>query len=462
PFFDLIEFVHLDMVSNLFNPEYFEAITIIASANESVGFVNDHFLSIITGEEKVNLHCTRNLLRAPLNIFIKVNCIVLDSLHAFRDIVAETRSYKLQRISELHPLYLPLQYPLLFPYREDDYRDDICLRESSLADNRKWRKFCVDVFSMVESQRLNFISFNQDQLRVDMYKGIEENIFKGDTEDKSIGQRIIIPRSFTAGPRYMFNNFVDALQICNWIGSPTLFIAITCNPQWPEIQRVLKDTNLRPEDRPDILCRVFKMKLNGMMTEIKKGCIFRRITAYVCLIEFQKREEIDRIICAENPDEVNDRKMYQLVEKYMIHGPCGQANLKSPCMKDRVCTKRFPKPFVQRTESDADGFTVYMRIEDGRTVTKKKTTLDNGFVVPYNRILLSKYRSHINIELCNQNKSIKYMFKYVNKGHGRVTAAFNETRNTDGGAEICDEIKMYYDCRYLSACEAMWRFANLG
>ncbi|KAL7096997.1 hypothetical protein ACP275_10G115200 [Erythranthe tilingii] len=400
-----------------------------------------------------------------------------DTQEGVRDIVVETRSNKLQRISELHPLYLPLQYPLLFPYGEDGYRDDISLRESSLPDNRKWRKqFYVDRFSMVESQRLNFIRFNQDQLRVDMYKGIEEKIFKGDTEGKSVGQRIIIPGSFTAGPRYMFNNFVDAPQICNWIGFPTLFIAITCNPQWPEIQRVLKDTNLRPEDRPDILCRVFKMKLDSMMSEIKKGCIFR----HVCTIEFQKRglphahillwlhnddkpnnpEEIDRIICAENPDEENDRKMYQLVEKYMIHGPCGQANLKSPCMKDRVCTKRFPKPFVQRTESDADGFTVYRRMEDGRTVTKKKTTLDNGFVVPYNRILLSKYRSHINIELCNQNKSIKYMFKYVNKGHDRVTAAFYETRNTDGGAEICDEIKMYYDCRYLSACKAMWRLFN--
>ncbi|XP_012833651.1 PREDICTED: uncharacterized protein LOC105954527 [Erythranthe guttata] len=32
-----------------------------------------------------------------------------------RDIVVETRSKKLQRISELHPLYLPLQYPLIFP-----------------------------------------------------------------------------------------------------------------------------------------------------------------------------------------------------------------------------------------------------------------------------------------------------------------------------------------------------------
>ncbi|XP_012828649.1 PREDICTED: uncharacterized protein LOC105949891 [Erythranthe guttata] len=206
----------------------------------------------------------------------------------------------------------------------------------------------------------------------------------------------------------------------------------------------------------------------------------KRSNDYVCTIEFQKRglphahillwlhnddkpknpEEIDRIICAEIPDEENDRKMYQLVEKYMIHGPCGQANLKSPCMKDRVCTKRFPKPFVQRTESDADGFTVYRKREDGRTVTKKKTTLDNGFVVPYNRILLSKYRAHINIELCNQNKSIKYLFKYVNKGHERVTTAFYETRNTDGGAEIRDEIKMYYDCRYLSACEAMWRLFN--
>ncbi|XP_012847884.1 PREDICTED: uncharacterized protein LOC105967828 [Erythranthe guttata] len=404
-----------------------------------------------------------------------------DTQEGVRDIVVETRSNKLQRISELHPLYFPLQYPLLFPYGEDGYRDDISLRESSFADNRKRRKqFCVDGFSMVESQRLNFIRFNQDQLRVDMYKGIEEKIFKGDTEGKSVGQHIIIPRSFTAGPRYMFNNFVDALQICNWIGFPTLFITITCNPQWPEIQRVLKDTNLRPEDRPDIMCRVFKMKLDSMMTEIKKGRIFGRIRAYVCTIEFQKRglphahillwlhnddkpnnpEEIDRIICAEIPNEENDRKMYQLVEKYMIHGPCGQANLKSPCMKDRVCTKRFPKPFVQRTESDADGFTVYRRREDGRTVTKKKTTLDNGFVVPYNRILLSKYRAHINIELCNQNKSIKYLFKYVNKGHDRVTAAFYETRNTDGGAEIRDEIKMYYDCRYLSACEAMWRLFN--
>ncbi|KAL7096978.1 hypothetical protein ACP275_10G114000 [Erythranthe tilingii] len=178
---------------------------------------------------------------------------------------------------------------------------------------------------------------------------------------------------------------------------------------------------------------------------------------HVCTIEFQKRglphahilfwlhsddkpktlEEIDNIICAEIPDEETDRKIYQLVEKYMIHGPCCQSNLKSPCIKDRVCTKQFPKPFVQRTESDADDYTVYRRMEDGRTVMKKKTTLDNRFVVPYNWVLLSKYRSHINIELYNKN-----------------------IRNIDGSAKIRNEIKMYYYCRYLSACEEIWRLFN--
>ncbi|XP_012844687.1 PREDICTED: ATP-dependent DNA helicase PIF2-like [Erythranthe guttata] len=52
PFLDLIEFVYPDLVTNLFTPEYFEGRAILAPTNESVGFVNDHFLSIITGEEK--------------------------------------------------------------------------------------------------------------------------------------------------------------------------------------------------------------------------------------------------------------------------------------------------------------------------------------------------------------------------------------------------------------------------
>ncbi|XP_021986335.1 uncharacterized protein LOC110882679 [Helianthus annuus] len=45
-----------------------------------------------------------------------------------RDIVVKTKSGRLERISELHPSYLSLQYPLLFPYGEDMYRVDILHR----------------------------------------------------------------------------------------------------------------------------------------------------------------------------------------------------------------------------------------------------------------------------------------------------------------------------------------------
>jgi len=42
-----------------------------------------------------------------------------------RDIIIEKQSGRLKRINELHPTYLPLQYPLLYQKGEYGYRPNI-------------------------------------------------------------------------------------------------------------------------------------------------------------------------------------------------------------------------------------------------------------------------------------------------------------------------------------------------
>lgn len=87
---------------------------------------------------------------------------------------------------------------------------------SLLIYTRKlFQQFLVDAYSMRESSRLNFIRHNQEQLRVDMYKGLQDRILSGDNDARFIGMHNVLPGLFTGGPRYMFNDFVDTLQICN-------------------------------------------------------------------------------------------------------------------------------------------------------------------------------------------------------------------------------------------------------
>lgn len=124
---------------------------------------------------------------------------------------------------------------------------------------------------------------------------------------------------------------------------------------------------------------------------------------------------------------------------------------------DRRCTKYFPKTFVDVTSVDKDGYPVYRRRNNDRVIIKNGVSLDNRYVVPHNRCLLMKYGAHMNVEWCNQSRSIKYLFKYINKGHDRVTASFYKSAKDGEAKNPIDEVSMYYDCRYISPCEAMWR-----
>ncbi|GJV90403.1 ATP-dependent DNA helicase PIF1-like protein, partial [Tanacetum coccineum] len=100
------------------------------------------------------------------------------------------------------------------------------------------------------------------------------------------------------------------------------------------------------------------------------------------------------------------------------------------------------------------------RRDNGKYVETSRHQLHNGYIILYNAALLKRYQCHINIEWCNQTGSIKYLFKYINKGPDRVSAQLYESVTMADGQTVqkhVDEIKAFYDCRYISTCEAAWR-----
>ena len=63
-----------------------------------------------------------------------------------------------------------------------------------------------------------------------------------------------------------------------------------------------------------------------------------------------------------------------------------------------------------------------------------------------------KYNSHINLEFCASIASVKYLFKYIYKGHDCANIQIRREENQQGQQEmVWDEIKQYLDTRYVSA-----------
>lgn len=305
------------------------------------------------------------------------------------------------------------------------------------------QQYTCDQYVRMESNNLEYIRRHQTELFAESYQGLVDHINQQLQLDVpvAVGRRMILPSSFTGGPRYMKQCYHDAMGIVCKCGKPNLFITFTCNPRWLEItQNLARGTTA--SDRPDLVARVFNAKLKQLMHDITVNNIFGNVDAYVYTVEFQKRglphahiliilsegsklltaDDVDNVVCAFLPDPVTDRRLFDCVTRHMIHGPCGTLNPNSPCMVDNICSKNFPKEYSDETVYISDGgYPKYRRPNNGPVARVRNQVVSNEFVVPYNPYLLAKYDAHINVEVCSTVKSVQYLYKYVFKGHDAAT-----------------------------------------
>ena len=126
--------------------------------------------------------------------------------------------------------------------------------------------------------------------------------------------------------------------------------------------------------------------------------------------------DYDRTVCAKISDTTLDSilhcRLYRIIKRCIIHGPCGVAKKAAVCMRGGSYFNQFPKKFTDTTSSTTkDGYLFYRRRDNSRTVEVRGIKLDNRWVVPYNPYLLLKYNAHINVEICSTVSAAKYLYK---------------------------------------------------
>ncbi|GKC10242.1 helicase [Tanacetum coccineum] len=82
---------------------------------------------------------------------------------------------------------------------------------------------------------------------------IQQRNGQGNTNAEGLGKRIVLPRTFMGGPRYMMQNYQDAMALCRAYKNPDLFITFTSNPKWLEIREMLDFiSSQKPYERPEV------------------------------------------------------------------------------------------------------------------------------------------------------------------------------------------------------------------
>ncbi|GJS47128.1 putative reverse transcriptase domain-containing protein [Tanacetum coccineum] len=192
-----------------------ERIVQIKSHIQSAVIVNKSYADFGNGEGKLNPRYI-----GPFKIIAKVGTV----------------AYRLELPEKLS------RYPLLFPYGEDWFHEKIPYHTNRGTRKRGYvsmkeysaYQYLVYAYTAVEEQRLQWTRNNQDTLRVDLYHNLNDAFTRGDTNAEGLGKRIVLPRTFIGGPRYMMQNYQDAMALCRAYENLDLFITFTSKPKWPE------------------------------------------------------------------------------------------------------------------------------------------------------------------------------------------------------------------------------------
>ncbi|XP_058789586.1 uncharacterized protein LOC131663282 [Phymastichus coffea] len=169
-------------------------------------------------------------------------------------IIRNKNTKVLQYVSTMDPNVEPWLYPLFYPYGSRGWHKN--LERIKMNDNdpsrrvtrmaytkfkmavrpdefnaillgrRLFQQWVVDAYVKIEKDRIQWCKDNQRQIKSDTYKGLHDYLQNSAND-------------IDGSPRHMQQNYQDAMAIVGKTGKPDIFLTMTCNPRWKEIQENL-------------------------------------------------------------------------------------------------------------------------------------------------------------------------------------------------------------------------------
>ncbi|XP_009792308.2 uncharacterized protein LOC107799576 isoform X1 [Nicotiana tabacum] len=153
-----------------------------------------------------------------------------------------------------------------------------------LHTGRLFQQYSVDEYIKLETQRLDFVVFNQDLFRMSVLQGLLDVLRLGERDASNVGKQTFLPNSFIGGPRDIRQRYMDAIVLVQHFGKLDLFITMTCNSSWIEIEEHLSSSD-EAQNRSDLISRVFRAKIEELKTDILKRNIFGKVVAFMYTVK---------------------------------------------------------------------------------------------------------------------------------------------------------------------------------
>jgi len=299
-----------------------------------------------------------------------------------------------------------------------------------------------------------------------------------------------LPDSTHGSPRHMAALAKNALVLVSEWGCPHIFLTLTCNPKWPEIQSQLL-VGQTAYDRPDVVCVVFKSRLDQFKHNIRNGKYFggRTVVYGLHVVEYQFRglphvhmvlrltncfeiddenqeglfDFVNKHFIAEMPrfageadqnifpanneifDNTYQEKARELVRMHNIHHCAVAIN---GCKKE--CTDKCRRGY-DRHEAIPQS---YVHEHKSRIIYRRRNVDTDLHVVPYNLPMMMDWSSHLNVEFSGSVFSALYVYKYCFKNPSKKEQI---VLSTEQEHDSQDEVKMFIYGRVMCSMAAFWR-----